>query len=248
MELRDKLNTLDGYSTRLEELKEYIEKRENDIANIEEYEKKGIQLHTLPNQQVIQNKRKAILDYKTIALITSYSMGEDIEKVYTQYFSIIPHMENNWKKDGGYIDMVWMLSIGIMLEIEYDMFIKLSDIVKRDDPNDFLIDNLINYRNPLWGIKSDKFMSKIPYQATKEIISLTKVDKENALNQLKKYLTKEWYKGHSSASWHNSHKHGIIHFGYWSFESGALVKILGLDDSSLKDTQYYPYDMVHWKD
>jgi hypothetical protein len=32
------------------------------------------------------------------------------------------------------------------------------------------------------------------------------------------------------------------------FEQGALVKILGLNDSILKDQQYYPYDMVHWRD
>jgi hypothetical protein len=25
-----------------------------------------------------------------------------------------------------------------------------------------------------------------------------------------------------------------------------LVKVLGLDDSSLKGLPYYPYDMVHW--
>jgi hypothetical protein len=37
-------------------------------------------------------------------------------------------------------------------------------------------------------------------------------------------------------------------FGYWSFENGALVKILGLDDSSLKEVQYYLYDMVHWNE
>ncbi|WP_373843810.1 PoNe immunity protein domain-containing protein, partial [Bacteroides heparinolyticus] len=36
--------------------------------------------------------------------------------------------------------------------------------------------------------------------------------------------------------------------GYWSFESGALVKILGLDDSDWQDLSYYPYDMVHYKD
>ena len=28
----------------------------------------------------------------------------------------------------------------------------------------------------------------------------------------------------------------------------ALVKVLGLDDSSLKGLPYYPYDMVHWND
>jgi hypothetical protein len=56
-----------------------------------------------------------------------------------------------------------------------------------------------------------------------------------------------WYKGHSDTGWYNDHKSKWnIHFGYWSFESGALVKILGLDDNSLKNQQYYPYDMVHW--
>ena len=48
---------------------------------------------------------------------------------------------------------------------------------------------------------------------------------------------------------HDDHKSKWnIHTGYWSFESGALVKILGLDDSTLKDQPYYPYDMVHWKE
>ncbi|WP_368135627.1 PoNe immunity protein domain-containing protein, partial [Bacteroides caccae] len=48
--------------------------------------------------------------------------------------------------------------------------------------------------------------------------------------------------------WYNDHKYGIVHDGYWSFESGALVKVLGLDDSCLKGLPYYPYDMVHWND
>ena len=30
-----------------------------------------------------------------------------------------------------------------------------------------------------------------------------------------------------------------------SFESGAMVKVLGLDDSEWKDVPYYPYDLVH---
>ena len=65
---------------------------------------------------------------------------------------------------------------------------------------------------------------------------------------LEKYLKKEWYRGHSDLSWHDDHKYGINHDGYWCFESGALVKVLGLDDSSLKGLPYYPYDMVHWND
>ncbi|MEH7450841.1 PoNe immunity protein domain-containing protein, partial [Bacillus toyonensis] len=47
-------------------------------------------------------------------------------------------------------------------------------------------------------------------------------------------------------AWYDAHenKHDI-YSGYWSFESGAIAKILKLDDSTLKDSSYYPYDMVH---
>lgn len=36
--------------------------------------------------------------------------------------------------------------------------------------------------------------------------------------------------------------------GHVKLESGAIVKILKLDDSTLKDTSYYPYDMVHYQE
>lgn len=39
-----------------------------------------------------------------------------------------------------------------------------------------------------------------------------------------------------------------IHTGYWCFESGAIVKILGLEDSNFKEQKYYPYDLIHWKE
>lgn len=80
------------------------------------------------------------------------------------------------------------------------------------------------------------------------IISSNNQSKELSIQKLEKYLKKEWYQGHSDCAWHDDHKYGIRHDGYWSFESGALVKILGLDDSSLKGLPYYPYDMVHWNE
>ena len=81
-----------------------------------------------------------------------------------------------------------------------------------------------------------------------KVSELAKIDKKQAIKRLEKYLKKEWYRGHSEYPWYNDHKYGIIHDGYWSFESGALVNVLGLDDSGLKGLPYYPYDMVHWND
>ncbi len=49
--------------------------------------------------------------------------------------------------------------------------------------------------------------------------------------------------------WYDIHKtKEKLYYGYWSFETGAIAKILNLDDSSLKDVSYYPYDLVHYKE
>jgi hypothetical protein len=249
MNVRDKLNTLEGYQEIIDRQSKYITGEFAKIKKLEEADKKGVQLFELPNQEVIQNRRGIILKYRYDNFVAKYSMGMNIKDLMLEIPSIIESMNYCWKKNGGYINMIWMLSIGIMLEIDDDKFSKLVEIVKRDDPQDYLYDLLIHYRIPSWGIKSDKVFSKVPYQAVREIVSLSKTDKTKGLERLKKYLSREWYRGHSSIGWHDTHKsQWNIHSGYWSFESGALVKILGLDDSSLKDTQYYPYDMVHWED
>ncbi|MFJ1118057.1 PoNe immunity protein domain-containing protein, partial [Bacillus thuringiensis] len=53
-------------------------------------------------------------------------------------------------------------------------------------------------------------------------------------------------KGHLEEAWYDAHENKHDNYsGYWSFESGAIAKILKLDDSTLKDSSYYPYDMVH---
>ncbi|MET4084253.1 hypothetical protein ABIB40_004229 [Pedobacter sp. UYP30] len=72
---------------------------------------------------------------------------------------------------------------------------------------------------------------------------MAKTDKKNSLKNLKQYLTL-WYKSIEI----KTHNNKITHYGYWCWEAGALAKILGLDDSSLENQQYYPYDMVHWKE
>jgi hypothetical protein len=85
-----------------------------------------------------------------------------------------------------------------------------------------------------------------PYQALVDVINFARTDKLKSVQRLKQYLEKEWYKGHANSGWYDNHKSKhATYSGYWCWESGALVKALGLEDSSLKEQLYYPYDMVH---
>ena len=64
---------------------------------------------------------------------------------------------------------------------------------------------------------------------------------------IKNYLSKNWYNANvESYNAHNLSNNN--YYGYWSFEVGAIVKLLGLDDTILKDMKYYPYDLVHYKE
>lgn len=81
--------------------------------------------------------------------------------------------------------------------------------------------------------------------------ALTEETSDRQLKELDQFL-KRWYKDLSGTAWHDSHKpnengdQGGYH-GYWSFEAGAAVLLLGIeDDSSLHKYLYYPKDLVAW--
>ena len=250
METRDKLSTEENFSSLIKMQTGFIDEWKNDIEKLEESEKKGVQLYSLPNLEVIQNGYKEILMYEYDNLLATYSAGEDIDKILSRYKYIISLMKIAWEKENGYVQMVNMLSIGILLDVEDVVFNELVMTAQRSSLNDFLVDYLLHHKSLIdVTLNSDNFLFPRPYAATREIILLADEDKTSSIKRLKKYLSQEWYRGHSDCGWYNIHKVNIYaHSGYWSFESGALVKILGLDDSSLKGLQYYPYDMVHWKD
>jgi len=113
---------------------------------------------------------------------------------------------------------------------------------------DALLDFLLKACDIGWNHNTSRYERKNPYAKTAEIIqmALHDKDKERASKRLQQYVEKEWIKGHNDLDWKNAHKEpGYV--GLWSFEAAALAKILGLDDSALRDNNHYPYDLAHYK-
>ena len=136
----------------------------------------------------------------------------------------------------------WALSIGILLEVDETTFDKLVDLVRKDDPEDYLIDYLIQSRHPEWKIRIN-YDFPSPYGFTRKIIE--EENSEQALKLLKEYLVKKWYQGSRDAAWYDLHNQNVKnHVGYWSFESGALCKLKELDYKQLEGLPYFPYDLV----
>lgn len=250
MEVRDKYGTIESFSILIEEESGFIVEVEKTIVRLKESESKGVQLYPRPNLDVLEDYMAEILYYKYDILLASYSVGKDIREIEKQHKDIVALAERYWKVRQDYVMLLHILSIGILLQADANLFLRLANVVKENTLKDFLIDYLISYKLTDYSpIPERQFRWKRPYPFLDNIISVAQTNKEEAVKQLKQYLTKRWYRGHSDSGWYNIHITNLgSHSGYWSFESGALVKMFGLDDSSLKEVQYYPYDMVHWSD
>jgi hypothetical protein len=238
MMIRDRLKDVDYFEIFIKQNERLISKGH---LTIKEKEKEW-------DVDKIKYKRLSIFENSLEILIAMYSEGRSIDEIKEYYSTtVLKYCKDGWFEygGGGYTPMLWMLSIGIMLEINQPEFNLSANLVKENNLNDFLLNKLISYRIPNWEMNTEKFAFYRPYNVFSEIIALPK---EQATKRLEKYLDKEWYKGNNDTGWHNSHKSEFeLYFGYWSFESGAIAKIMDLDDATLKECQYYPYDMVHWK-
>ena len=189
--------------------------------------------------------RSVQLDYSVCQkenMIATYTAGYSIEKFREEYLKFVDSLLPVWFSNSGYDEMIWALSIGILLEINDEIFDQLVDLVKKDDPEDYLIDYLIQYRHPAWKIRINYNFPR-PYGFTRKIIE--EENAEQALKLLKEYVTKKWYPGHRDTGWYDLHKENIDnYYGYWSFESGALCKLKGLDYKEFEGLLYFPYDLV----
>jgi hypothetical protein len=181
-------------------------------------------------------------------LINAINLTEDswVDNAWKIYY------KNNYLDQyglGAYDEMLWMLSLGYLLDIPDSEFQKLIDVIDRDQVKDFLFEFIIRAkikdREPIEEESYQRFfgIQKTFNSLRKAIIETDKI-KVNAL--VKQYVRQEWYRNHKSEGWYNSHNNPHdTYFGYWSFETAAVVKIMGLDDSSFRDCQYYPKDLVH---
>ncbi len=237
--MRDRMKD-EGY------FKDYIENYHSAIGELENLVEQLIYERGIGDEGV-DNTYNSLSVYSYSKLIAKYSAGRPLHEIKDALPKLIDLMERSRPTNAignydDYLEVVWLLSIGVMLEIDETSLSRVKQLAMIYE-EDALVDFLLNPRD---SRPKSTFLFGRPYKNLLPIISGT--DPAQQVLSLKSYLEDDWYKGHGKAWWFDSHLiDDIIYPGYWSFESGAIVKILDLDDSSLKNVPYYPYDMVHFK-
>jgi len=238
---KDLIETIEFNQKAILKMKEKIINLKADIEN-------GIQRYPRDNQSIIYGTFKLMFMYGMSTLRAKYSLGNEPDAMINDYLDNITYLENMGEEEIGYIFLLWMVGLGILLEVDKEELKKLAKVIERRKTEDALIDFLLKSCDIGWNHSTTKYEKKNPYEKTAEIIkiALHDKDKEAASKRLEKYMGKEWFKGHYDFGWRNAHKEPG-YYGFWSFDTAALAKILGLDDSALKNNNHYPYDLAHYK-
>lgn len=227
MDMRDHLKNVEYFNQFIYEDSERIKKFSSKLESGE-----------VKAERIFPVKSK-VHDLKLGILIAKYSRGDELAELEKEYFELASGWEEVWEPEY-YNKNLKMISLGVLFGADKDFAKKVKDMLEKSEIHDgllyYLLDALgdepIEERKEMLFPKSFSNLQKVVYQ-------------ENKLQALKKYLSDDWY--NEDCGCYEAHKSKQnIYYGYWSFEAGAIAKILNLDDSSLKDVSYYPYDLAHY--
>jgi hypothetical protein len=224
---------------------ETIEESKSEIIDLEEDIKNGIKRYPRDNEEIIDATYFELFKLNFDNIRANYSCGNELSVLKKHLVDGIDSLEKT-SKDVGYIQMIWMIALGILLEVDSDILLRISKIAERGMYKDALLDYLLGVSNIGWKQKNTEYEEENPYAKTADIIQLGTSDSTAASKRLQTYIEKEWLKGHYAYEWKNAHKkHGYL--GFWSLEAAAIAKIFNLDDEVLKKNNRYPYDLRHYK-
>ncbi len=167
--------------------------------------------------------------------------GNEMLKNYT--LSIDPDVDYS---DGGgliYADLLEIIAKGVLLNAN-DALGDLAGKLKAVGYHDYLISFLLRFAVP-----AIELMPQLQWSqdvACLKLREITLSERATASDSLMDYLQNYFYTSDNLEDDYGSHKRNDNSYtGYWSFESAAIAKIMGLNDDSLENHPYYPYDLRH---
>ena len=173
-----------------------------------------------------------------------YSSGDDICKMLQPTIRLMECYGKTWERGFGYFELIRTVSIAVLMGIKDEDILSLEQRLIKDGYDDVLLNFLISSIDAKWPFSSKDFMIPGLYD---ELLSIINNKSEDSALKLESYLNNKWYSIHSDAAWHDTHKvNNNTYYGYWSFEAGAVAKLLQIEDDALRGAKYYPYDLVHF--
>ena len=192
--------------------------------------------------------------YRTAAFTlanASYSIGDPsdrtaeyvnevirAETIYSRHAHLAGQKITLTSSPADYVRPLQVLSLAVLLDIDsgLDEFIAAVGSPGQDSIYDFLAD-----RDHDPSKVGDKVAWPKPYASLLEF-----VHDPGAPESMQRFLH-NWYNQNRRGIWWGTHltvNEGDRRYsGYWCFEAAAVTKLLGADDATYRDDEYYPTDL-----
>jgi hypothetical protein len=218
----------------------------------------------------INDVKNEIFKQNCFILIAQYSAGYPVENLYQDYYEAVDYMHQSWMVldnraylKGKYFNhyfgsdydlMLWTLSIGYLLNVDDAVFNKVVEIVDKYPVRDLLYETIIKAKiptRPTIEQESYQLIMDMPFVYEKLRRAVYCNDDEwgkiDAAEYTRLFLKDDFYQRHKGFSFYGHHKSTAnIYYGYWSFETAAITKILNVDVSTFENNKYFPKDMYYW--
>ena len=175
---------------------------------------------------------------------SAYSLGMTIEDCFPYYMKWLKYVTGSLREDeenieGVLCEAVDLFSIGVFYEDRKEEFIEELAFLQSRTPFD---DGMLNLCYSYLGLKTGRESKSALKYLNKWLMG------RDEKAPISKSILNDWYRCNKEAVWYDAHKaDNNLYTGYWSFELGALAKILKLDDKDFEgNIKYYPYDLVHF--
>ena len=247
--MRDKLINDKNYYDRFLRTKESLIEQSIDRINS----------NSIPKDN-ISNVWHRIFFKKLECLIAKYGRGDSLNELKIELDKLYNHIEIEWQNDAvkfkmgrpqkildqywlnSYCYMVWLLSLSILLGLRKERITQITSLIETANINDELILYLLSCLNE----KNYENQKEVTYPLFKKLMKngLEHIESK----KIKNYLG-SWHKNTKLFTWHNyinSAKDKEYYFGYWSFESAAIVALNELDDGAFKEHSNYPNELVEY--
>lgn len=232
---KDEMYFSERFNEDSENLKEILDDFHNDIEIGEHPEKFNIRVY----------KYQIFIEafYK---FYSGYSLGLDINELIPEIKLMIQNLiETRKERDSNYEDMEFIVHF-ILLFNQTEFLDDFKKLLEKSEDRDFYLDSVMQCLDSSWQISTEKILWPKEIKPLCEVIQLSKTDQNAAVQRLKKYLDKEWFKTLKEGLVTNKDLEKGRYRGYWCIEAAAVVKALELDDTELRGCKYYPYDMAHF--
>lgn len=226
--MRDQIKDLEYFNEFLQEEQARITRFSDKLANGE----------IRPERQLPVKTK--IHDLKLGIVTAKYSRGDELSVLEGEYAELLKSWKEVWEPDN-YNKNLKMISLGVLFEGDITLAREMNAMLKEANIDDWLLSFLMcAWTESEMKNKDGDLIFPMDFSLLQKAI-LTHKRRES----LQEYLSC-WYR--EGCGCYEAHKSSRkVYYGYWSFEAGAVAKILNIDDTGMEQMPYYPYDLVHYK-